>query len=147
MEAAEPKAYDFRPYVKDDLNFISNSWAVSFYSGIEHKDSVLLATFHRIHRPKRDAFFQNPSAAIIVCCSKQDPNLIIGWIAAEQIETDLNVLHYIYVKQAFKGEGIAKELISKTFRKNPIVYTHSTEKAERILDKQSRRFIYMPYLF
>ncbi len=135
------KVYFFRPFTPDDLNFVSNSWGSSYYKGANYHKHFSPDEFHAHHRPIRDRFFKNDCGAIIVCCSKEDPNIIIGWIAVEKPKNASGlILHYLYVKQAFKGWGIARELIGAALPSRPVMVTHLTERADRIMYAKSKEF-------
>lgn len=140
----------FRPFVKGDLNFVSNSWGSSYYKGASYQKHLTPDEFHKHHRPIRDKFFANPSGAIIVCASKSDENIIIGWAAVEKPEANALILHYVYVKQAFKGWGIANELVERALPERPVLFTHLTERAERIMysspNNKFQDFYYCPHL-
>lgn len=138
---SEEAAVTFRPFLLDDLNFISNSWGSSYYKGADNHLFFSPDEFHEHHRPIREKFFDNPRGSVIVCCAKETPSLIIGWIAVEKPkECSGMILHYLYVKQAFKSEGIAKELLKRALPTTPVIFTHLTEKASRILDSKRERF-------
>jgi GNAT superfamily N-acetyltransferase len=147
----EEKSYSFRPYEADDRNFISNSWDNSYYTGANYNLYLKQGEFNNRHRPIREKFFANPNTAVIVCCSKKEPGLIIGWIAVEKMN-DLLVLHYLYVKEMFKGEGVARELLRVAYPvekdREQIVFTHLTEKASLIKIKKNKYkyFFYAPHL-
>lgn len=161
---AEIKSYTFRPYVQDDVNFIQSSWGHSYYSGSSYKDLLAPKEFHERHRPIRDRILARPNVAIIVCVSKEYPDTILGWILVEKPPAPPDgfrgiFLHYLYVKEAFKKEHIATELIDLVATPSKLVlYTHITEQAGRIMgelrmkDKASNRkdrfehFYYEPHL-
>lgn len=142
--------FEFRPYVQDDIPFIQSSWGSSYFDGGPIKLHLSPTEFHEFHRPIRTHFFMRERATAIVCVWKKDPNLIIGWIAVEKPRTSKGlVLHYLYVKQAFKHEGVAQKLIKMALPDRPVFYTHSTEKASRIMRKNSEyftEFIFAPHL-
>lgn len=137
-KADESNLYIFRPYIQSDVNFVLSSWANSFYHANKCNYIFQPEQFHSLgHRLIRDDFFKRPSVAVIICCSKEEPDLILGWIAIEETqETDNIILHYIYVKEAFKNEGIGKKLLELvTKNKKEIHFTHFTDKAAKILSK------------
>lgn len=144
------KAYTFRPYKKEDLNFISSSWGNSYYMGNACFRILTPDEFHAYHRPIRDRFFSRPTATVIVCVSSSDPDLILGWIALEEIPyCKARILHYIYIKQAFKEEKIAEGLLMFLKTDKPIVYTHLTERATKILKRNPDKysgFSFVPHL-
>lgn len=126
-----------RPYKPSDLNFIQNSWGSSYYKGAEFLDYSTPKEFNDLHRPKREQILDDPTTAVLVCCGKEDEDLILGYIILQKSPEGL-LIHYIYVKQAFKGEGISEELLKQI--KGPVLVTHMTDKAMKIISKKQSRF-------
>jgi GNAT superfamily N-acetyltransferase len=96
----------------------------------------------------RERFFSKPNTAVIVAADKSDPWLILGWIAVEKIPSGL-ILQYVYVKSAFKGRGLAKELVKRAIPCPPVFYTHFTDRASRIIGHKSddfRGWRFVPHL-
>lgn len=57
------------------------------------------------------------------------------------------VLHYLYVKQAFKGEGIASELFRSVLKlKEPLIVSHLTNKAKKLLETKNINYFFAPHL-
>lgn len=147
-------AYFFRPYKHSDINFIHNSWGLSYFQGGGNYVLLTPQEFHEFHRPIRDKILNSPRVAIIVACAKEDPELIIGYSIVEKPkESNGLILHYVYTKQAFKREGIATELIKRSCVERPILYTHSTIIAGKIINKfkalgrkELERFLFCPHL-
>lgn len=50
------------------------------------------------------------------------------------------ILHYIYVKKIYEGEGIASELMKRALKDGPVYYTQATKQWHDILDKNPERF-------
>lgn len=146
--------YTFRPHTKDDLNFIQNSWGKSYAEGVNGNRLITSKEFHSYHRPIREKILNRPNIAIIVCCSKDSEDLIIGYSIVEKPRESRGlILHYLYVKSAFKQEGIAKQLIKKSCVDRPILYTHSTTLAGKIIHRYKarqrqdlERFLFTPHL-
>jgi GNAT superfamily N-acetyltransferase len=103
--------------------------------------------FHEHHRPIRDRIlYERGNATVIVCCSKEDPWLIIAWIAVEQLDDSLTI-HYVYVKEAFKGLGIARRLVNMVSKGDVIYFTHLTDKMSKIAKaRRDHRYKYVPHL-
>lgn len=139
----------FRPYLPEDRAFIESSWASSYYSACRIKDLLSPEDFHAFHRPLRERFFQRPNATAIVACADDDPNHILGWIAVE-ILPNSSVLHYVYVKSAYRRDyGLAKKLLFRALLPGPVLYTHLTPRAAHImaLDADTfKRFRFCPHL-
>lgn len=151
---AEEKPYLFRPYVLSDIPFIQSSWGTSYHDGVNGHKLITPEEFHSYHRPIREKILNKPNIAVIVCASKDDNDLIIGYSIVEKPKESHGVLlHYLYVKQAFKGQQIATELLAKSISEKPVLYTHSTIAAGRIIYKyklkgkeEFERFLFCPHL-
>lgn len=154
-EALETKPYTFRPYTLDDIPFIQSSWGKSYYQEGFGNTLFRAEEFHGFHRPLRESVLNKPNATVIVCSAKDDPNFILGFSIVEKpINNPLLILHYIYVKYSFRGEGIGRELFEKSVVMRPVLYTHETKKSSQIMEKAHRkgkkdfeRFIYSPHVF
>lgn len=138
----------FRAANPDDLAFVRNSWGSSYFKGTRANKILSPDTFHAYHRPIRERFLSKPNTTVIVCASAEDPWIIAGWIAVEAIPEAL-ILQYIYVKEAFQRRGIAKQLIKRALPTIPILYTHLTEKAGKIIARKHEHmagFRHVPHL-
>lgn len=130
--------YRLRPYKPSDLNFIQNSWASSYYKGADFVKFMTPREFNQQHRPIRTDILERPSSACIVACGADNEDLILGWILVEKQEK--LILHYLYIKEAFKNEGISKELIEKALPERPVLITHMTDRARKIIGKKKEFF-------
>ena len=146
MEAA----YEFRPYKPEDTAFIQSSWGSSFYKGLSYRHLLSPDSFHKFHRPARSKILEREDAKIIICAAKKDPSLIMAWLSLEQPKnTEMMIVHYIYVKEAFKGEKLATALLSEINPRREVFYSHLTDKAQRIISRNHDKFkhwIYAPQL-
>lgn len=145
---SEDAVFIYRPLNAEDLSFLHHSWATSYYQGSAAYKLISPAEFHSYHRPLRERFFSKPNTTVIVCSPSTNPWQIIGWIAVEVIPSAL-ILHYIYVKSAYKREGIAKQLIKRALPTKPVVFTHLTKHAAQIMSAkqdQTADLKYIPHL-
>lgn len=136
----------FRPYVESDMPFIYSSWSRSFYEGSGAKKHISPQEFHGHHRPTIDKFFSRPYATVIVVHHADEPDIILGWIAVEVLETKL-VIHYAYIKSSFRRIGLLWELIRRVDKGQPIIFTHMTDRFSRIMARNHdkyKRFTYLP---
>lgn len=138
-----------RPYVLEDRPFIDSSWASSYYSACHIKDLLSPTDFHNFHREIRERFFKRPMGTVIVACDQDDPFHILAWIALEVLP-NCTLLHYVYVKSAYRKEhGVFRDLLTKTIPKGDVVYTHMTHKFSRILARHPdlfQNFRFCPHL-
>lgn len=141
-QEADTSVLSLRPYNQDDIPFIQSSWGSSYYKGANYIKHMSPKDFHFFHRPIREAFFNRPETTAIVCSPSIDPYLIMGWIAVEKLHDHRGIiLHYLYVKEAFKQQGIADHLINGVLKdKDPILCTHRTEKADRIMSRNKDKY-------
>lgn len=139
----------FRPYRPEERAFIESSWAQSYFSACRIKDLLSPEEFHKFHRPLRDRFFCRPTATVIVACGAEDPDVVIGWAAVE-ILPNCTCLHYVYVKATFRREwGVARGLLSRALPPGPVIYSHLTSKAMKILSLHQdyfKDFRYVPHI-
>lgn len=148
MDLLDESQIVIRHYTQEDYNCLMSNWAESYYKGSIAKEFFTPEEFHSFHRPIRERFFAKPNTQVLVCCSSVDPWLILGWIATESVRGAL-IMHYIYVKETFRGRGIAKLLMKRAIHPRPVVYTHTTDKAESIIRRKCEffeEFIYIPNL-
>lgn len=111
----------------DDKSFIF----ATLLRGIYYGDSwlsripknIFMAEYHKVV----DFMLQLPSTVIKVACLKDDPEVILGYA----ILGDSTRLHYVFVKKAWRGIGIAKSLVPPTVR----VATHLTDVGISLLSK------------
>lgn len=129
----------FRAYTDDDVPFLHNSWGSSYYKGSSAHLVLTPEEFHSYHRPIRERFFSKPNATVIVAANPEDSWEIAAWIAVERCPSAL-ILQYLYVKSAFKGHGLASQLIKRALPSTPILYTHMTERASRIMAKNYSKY-------
>lgn len=154
MEAAlDEKPYRFRPHKIDDLNFIQSSWGSSYYSGHNGNQILRPDEFHAHHRPIREKILNKPNIAIIVCCANEDEDQILGYSIVEKPEAPCLILHYIYMKNIYKSEKLGWQLLRMSCPDRPVLFTHSTITAGKIINKLKargredlERFLFCPHL-
>lgn len=132
--------FSLRPYKPSDVNFIQHSWGSSYYKGADYLDYLSPKEFNEKHRPIREDILKKPNTACIIACDSKDEDLILGWILVEKPVGNGLLLHYIYVKEAFKGEGISDELLKYALPDKPILVTHMTDRARKIIRKKKNEF-------
>lgn len=140
MPELETENLVFRPYGPSDRNFIESSWADSYFQACRLKDLLSPQDFHAYHRPLRARFFERPNATVIIAAAPDDPDHILGWLALE-IVPNATLLHYVYVKSSYRRDyGIASKLIERSIPHGPVLYTHFTPRAAKIMATHQDRF-------
>ena len=140
--------FAFRLSTEEDIPFLHSSWGSSYYAGNHAHKRISPTDFHSFHGQIRNRYLARETKRILMCCPMDDPWLILGWIATEALPT-ATVLQYLYVKSAFKGQGIAELLIKKSIPPGVIYFTHLTERASKIMCKKYDLFSdykFLPHL-
>lgn len=119
-----------RPLADTDKNFIYSTWLNALYYGnrwakdIEPVTGAPIDIFGEIDEP---AFYLNYRAVIdrllsrcgtMVACLKEDEDVILGYCVTEP-----EILHFIFIKDAWRRAGIAKKLVPKGIK----AVTHLTK--------------------
>lgn len=128
---------------QNDLNFIYNSWSYTYRkSPIMYRMDVKLYFENQtkqMHRILKDS-------CVYIACDSEDPSHIFGYIVFEDLQ-NIAVIHYIYVKNSFRKNGIASYLLESVgINERPCVATHDTWYFPFLRDKYSGRLIYNPFL-
>lgn len=103
-----------RTIKKIDEDFIYHSWL--------HSVKCPTRAVSTMTRLLIDSLVEDKS--ISIWCPDDDENHIIGWIAHGRIE-NTPLLHFMFVKKAFRKNGVGKELLYNVYpdRKSPVFCT------------------------
>jgi GNAT superfamily N-acetyltransferase len=111
-----------RPGRPADARFVLDSWARSFrrspFAGCVPEDlypSVVRATATRLLA----------TGTLEVACNPDEPDQILGWALREP-----GRLHYVYVKDPWRRDGIARDLLARAPLQS---FTHRTPAGDRLL--------------
>lgn len=109
-----------RPAGLDDHPFIVDSWVMSYRNQARARDAG--RAYLRGHkRAVRECLKR---AAVRVACLEEKPAVIVGYAVLEQ--GDVPVIHWVFVKQNFRGKGIAHALLDDEKDRTDIVFTHKS---------------------
>lgn len=112
----------------EDVPFLRSSWVKSYakYSVFNDDDEERTVKGPRparmpahVYVPEQHALIarilERPSALTVIACNPDDPDQIFGYVVAERVEGQgkegRNIAHYCYVKEPFRKQGIARELL------------------------------------
>ena len=143
-----------RRATRRDIPFLTSSWLRSFRDGAFVR-GVPSTLYYRYHHKVISALLSR--AVTLVAVNAEDDDQILGWLCAELVEGPSLVVHYAYVKEVFRKQGLAKRLLDVFMKAdNPVVvqYTHRTFAVKKIRDKAEEEgrepfmkgWIYNPYL-
>lgn len=124
------------------MAFIFNSWLKSFHAAPAAK-AILPAIYFDAQHKLIEALLKR--CTVLVACSSADSTQLMGYVVVEHMQ-EVPVLHYAYVKHAFRGLGIAKMLMQNAAVTGNGFYTHRTDAAIKLFDKRQSGLVYNPYL-
>lgn len=93
-----------RPYITDDAAFVYSTWRNSLWYD-KKRDSCGSDSFYRTATKKIKHLIKMPGVEIKIACLSDDHNHILGC----SVKTN-NCLEWVYVKEDYRNEGIAKLL-------------------------------------
>lgn len=135
MNEEELQIRNFHP---TDESFIFDSWAKSFFEDSPFCKYLTHHEFQQQHIPIIGHLMRR--AQIRILSEKASPELIVGYIVFQPYR-----LHYLYIKEVFRGMGLAKKLIQ--FHEESLIrgsrVTHLTLHGRKLQKRYG--FIYSPY--
>jgi hypothetical protein len=105
MESNIRHLYEVRDVTTDDTNFILATFLRGLYYGNEFYKLIPKQIFMEGYKPVIEGFFSRTT--IKVACLKEDPTVILGFSI---LSKDFKTIHWVYVKQAWREQGIANSL-------------------------------------
>lgn len=120
-----------------DTNFILSTFLRGLYHGNYYFKNIDSDIFYRNYEQVVKNILSRSTVEVIVCCLKEEPSVIIGFAILESKE----ILHWIYVKRAWRVQGVARSLVPIDLQ----YVTHLTESGKSILKKQERNIKYNPF--
>lgn len=95
--------------------------------------------YYQTHHPEMTRLLR--SSTLALAAVEEDPDVFLGWALGNP---EIGVLHYVFVKRAARGHGIADALVRAAAGTTPRIYTFepSTRSGERnaaLCDVAARR--------
>lgn len=124
-----------------DLPFVFNSWLQSSAESAWGRSMRRRVYFRRHHSVIQRLLKR---AELWVAVLPEAPDVILGWMVAEP---EAKRLHYVYVKESWRGFSIARSLLEHLPEVS--TYTHRTlgpqGRVERLIREHYPNIIYDPY--
>lgn len=114
----------YRPAMEDDFNFITATWFKS-----QRKETKLDKEVYNKTQGARIIGLLDESVTIVAVLT-EDASVIVGYITfmPDKPLVDTVTVHYVYVKNVFRGNGIGGNLLSLATGKNEFYYTFDTKR-------------------
>jgi len=120
---------------KEDENFIYSCWMRGvFYNNEYMRGQITEDAFFKMYRSVIKKVLKREDVSCLMACIIEQPDVVVGFSVFEP-----GVLHWVYVKQAWRGFGIAKELVPDGVHS----VTHLTKQAA---EHKPKEWVFNPYL-
>lgn len=116
---------------------VYKAWLNSYQAPAMRMWALDARSYYRRMRMRVDALLRR-GADLRMAVDPDDRNVILGWGCAEP-----PVLHYVYVKEAYRHQGIALTLLAALglAQEKKIVCTHWTLYADAVAEKHPRLLV------
>lgn len=96
-----------RPFQVSDFEFIISTWIRGLYYGNSWFKEIPKDIFMKFYQRVITDIMASQNTTAWVACLKEDPDVIVGYAAFHLPD----VVHYVYVKEAWRHLGIASYLV------------------------------------
>jgi ribosomal protein S18 acetylase RimI-like enzyme len=117
-----------------DDNFIYSSWLKSYKRSA---GPIPFRWYYKIYQTVLDRLFKRPPIKVRVACFRTRPEQIFGYVVFEEHE-GTPYIHYLYIKDAFRGMGIGSALLSDATGGNEFTYTFRPRRHKMFVDRGGR---------
>lgn len=121
-----------REAVTEDYNFIMATWLRGLYYGNDWFKRIDKEAFMHHYWGFINKLLTKPTTRIRVACLNDDPQIVLGYSVSEA-----PVLHWIFVKKAWRKIGLARDLTPK----ETTTITHITN----VFDERRHHYKFDPF--
>lgn len=117
-----------RAYEPADKNFVCATFLKGLYYGDSWFTLIPKDVFMTNYKRVIEAVINKPTVTIVMACLKDDPDVLVGYSILDE---GGNVLHWVYVKSAWRLQGFGKLLVPQTVT----TLTHLTRVGKTLMNK------------
>lgn len=135
---------DLRP---GDVRRIFKDWLMSY-----RREKALRAVpnpvyFHWYHA-LIESLLVDSSVAWLVVCDPERPDVVVGWLCAQEFANKAFLVHYVYVSRTFRRWGIASRLLASlgVQKRTAVMCSNTTFAGECLLSARECELVYNPFL-
>jgi GNAT superfamily N-acetyltransferase len=132
-----------RELKESDRDFVFSSWLFSFKGASPFAKRIRGKDFYKNHQKVIENIIERPTLMTCVACLEDDPDVILGFIIWEQDQGTVSV-HYIFVKEIYRGNGVGAFLWEEIPKKEVIYASHLTYPVVKFFN-QNESLHYDPY--
>lgn len=128
-------AIRIRPFRESDAGTVATDWLKSFHLS-HYAGPIPMDLYWPTYRTAINRLMWSTRVTILMACSPDDDSQTFGWITAERKIQP--IVHFLYVKQVFRHQGIAKMLMAAADIPTGLtfIYTFKTPAAARLIKGQ-----------
>jgi GNAT superfamily N-acetyltransferase len=112
----------------DDAPFIMQTWQRSYYKGSDFARLIHRTVYDMYNRETIEQILCRHGTHVTIGHDPESDDTIYGYIVLEEDTADMPIVHYLFVKEAWRQLGIATKLITATVP-DPMrcYFTHHTK--------------------
>ena len=127
-----------------ELPLIYSSWLETFRDG-NHPRPVQKHLYYDRQHLVIERILARPTTTVLMVCPEDDPSTIVGWLCWE-ITLDGWVVHYMFVKAAFREMGVGSSLLRVAgIDPDRAIFSHWTDDWKRSMLSGHPGMLYDPY--
>jgi GNAT superfamily N-acetyltransferase len=141
-----------RQMTEIDFSFVLASWLRNYKSNSSFAMRIKKAIYYAFHEPIAKHILRKPTTRTLVAYATESEEVTIGFLVYEILPRDHHVIHFCYVKPAFRRMGIASRLFQESgLNLTQCEYSHRTydfddmKKENENFKKRCEGLIYNPY--
>lgn len=127
-----------------DKGFVFSSFLDGLYYGNPYYREIDKASYYKNYSTVVEHLLTKQGSVPLIACLEDDEDVILGFaiLEANKLNGEANsafkgdLLHYVFVKKAWRGKGIASALVPK----NVTVVSHLTKPGAAIARKKGLKF-------
>ena len=131
-------AIKYRPSVHTDEAYVYRSWIRSFRESPFGR-TLTDDAYNLAQQGKMEAILDVANVTIV--CPDDDPDTIIAFAVHDRTEDDLLLVHYLYVRELSRHQGVAQKLIQQLEPTEPIVFTDITLDFYKLREKHDLPYV------
>jgi hypothetical protein len=137
------ESIEVRQYIAaTDKAFVYSTWLRNYKHSSYFAKRIKPHVFFKGHQAVIDHLLNKNSCKVFIASPKNDSETILGYLACEP---SLSVVHFTFVKEAFRNMGIAKALFKEAgVDTSKIILTHWTYPVDDFMHKYTE-MVFNPY--
>ncbi len=130
--------YDIRTPRPADIPFIMATWLRGLYYGDYFFSDIPKDIFMDNYKKVISQTLTNPKVRVNIACLKEDSDVILGYSV---VSTDSQAVVWIFVKTAWRQQGIGKSLLPQDF----LYATHLTKLGKSLISSKYPSVTFNPF--